>query len=62
MKIHNVVSVAQLEPAPPGDNPYRRDPYLELGLEEVDDKGIPVYTIEKLLDKRVNSNGITQYL
>ncbi|KAE9963204.1 hypothetical protein EG328_011588 [Venturia inaequalis] len=59
IKIYNVVSVAQLELAPPGDDPYRRDPYPELGPEEVDDNGIPVYTIEKLLDKRVNSNSIT---
>ncbi|KAE9964893.1 hypothetical protein EG327_000732, partial [Venturia inaequalis] len=62
IKIYNVVSVVQLEPAPPSNDPYRRDPYPEPGPEEVDDDGIPVYTIEKLLDKCINGNGITQYL
>jgi hypothetical protein len=53
MKIHPVISIAQLEPATPGSDPYERGgnrdppPVFEAGSKA------PSYEIERLLDKRV---------
>ncbi|RDI81940.1 hypothetical protein Vi05172_g8121 [Venturia inaequalis] len=37
MRIHPVVSITQLEPAPSGVDPYNRDPHPEPGPEEGSD-------------------------
>lgn len=54
MKIHPVVSVAQLEPMPEDSNPYDRLRENEPGL--VEDEGVEpdFYEIERLLDRRTN--------
>ncbi len=69
MKIHPVVSVAQLEPAPLAeDDPYNREQNAEpppVENEATDDPA-PAYEIERLLDRRVTRRGrgkpTTQYL
>ena len=60
-RIHDVFTIAQLEPAPaPGSDPYQRLPYDEPGPVEDTD----VYEVERILDKRVIHKGrgfSTQY-
>lgn len=61
-KIHNVFSIAQLEPAPaPGSDPYNRPLLDKPGPIEA---GADVYKVERILDKRVIRKGqgfSTQY-
>ena len=58
IKIHPIISITQLEAALPGPNLFGRNLYPELGPEDIDDEGIPIYTIEKLLDRRITGVGI----
>ena len=64
MRIHPVVSVAQLEPA----NGQDQDPYHRVlnkeppPVQEVPEAHDDEYVIERLLDKRVNPGGRTKYL
>jgi hypothetical protein len=69
MKIHPVISVTNLEPVPPGEDPYKR-PYNDHPppVEEdrdMDDEWKSFY-IEKLLDRRLRRYGrgkeIIEYL
>jgi hypothetical protein len=61
-RIHDVFSIAQLEPAPaPGSDPYNRPILDEPGPIEV---GTNTYEVERILDKRVIRRGrgsSTQY-
>ena len=58
IKIHPVVSVSQLEPKQPGDDPFNRTAYTEPPPVEGDS-----YEVEAILAKRVNrSTKKTQYL
>ena len=61
-KIHNVFSIAQLEPAPaPGSDPYNRPIPDEPGPVEAE---TDAYEVERILDKRVIRKGrgfSTQY-
>lgn len=64
MKIHPVASIAQLEPATPGPDPYgRTTDYHPPPVEEEDDplREAPHYEVERLLDKRISRNQ-PQYL
>lgn len=58
MRIHPIISIAQLEPATPGDDPYDRivtaDPPPVTNAHE--DSASPSYEIERLLDKRITRN------
>lgn len=63
MKIHPVVSVAQLEPLPKGTDPFGRK--IEARNEPVDslEDDAPSYEIERFLGRRFNKQtGNTQYL
>lgn len=62
MRINPVISIAQLEPALAGPDPYNRESYSKPGTEEVDEDGIPVYIIERLLDRRFTDADQKQYL
>jgi hypothetical protein len=63
LKIHPVVSVAQLEPLPQGADPFGRVWEARQGpVESAQDK-YPLYEIERLLARRVNKRtGLRQYL
>ena len=66
-KIHPVVSIAQLEPLPLGENPYRRPrlnhpPTVEINGDTPNNRS---YKIKKLVDKRTrkyNKINVVQYL
>lgn len=55
MRIHPVISIAQLEPATPGPDPYGRS--MDRDSPPVEDEHInseaPSYEIERLLEKRI---------
>ena len=61
MKIHPVISVAQLEPKPPGTDPYNRSLNSEPPPVAEADSEAPFYALERILDKRI-SRGQTYYL
>jgi len=61
MTIHPVVSIAQLEPAPADEDPYRRPRPTNPGPVADEGSAAPFYTIERLLNKRITRRG-TQYL
>lgn len=65
MRIHPVISIAQLEPAAPGQDPYNRTVDREPPPVEEEDSPLarqaPHYEIERLLDRRDTRNE-TQYL
>lgn len=60
MRIHPVISIAQLEPFPSGTDPYNRTPEKSSSICAEHDLE-PIYEIERLLDKRMSRNKI-QYL
>ena len=65
MRIHPVVSVAQLEPAQTVPDPYgrkRNDEPPPIEEEEAPTDGSGRYPIEALLQKRISDSGKTQYL
>ena len=67
MQIHPVISIAQLEPAPEGADPYNRfksSNSQPVTTEEDDDPDDPNkrYEIEALLDRRITSTGRVKYL
>ena len=61
MSIHPVISVAQLEPVPPGSDPYERPRPDNPPPVEEDGTDAPSYEVERLLDKRT-TRGRDQYL
>ena len=60
MRIHPVISVAQLEPCPQGD-PYDRPRPENPGSVEAEDPSYPSFEIERLLDRKL-VRGAPQYL
>lgn len=54
MRIHPVVSIAQLEPVPFDKDPYQRPRQDELPHVETEDGSEPEYEVERMLDKRYN--------
>ena len=63
MKIHPVVSIAQLEPAPPGEDPYHRPRPTEPPAVTDADRPPGSYELEKLLERRINARtGKPEYL
>ena len=60
MRIHPVISVAQLEPCPQGD-PYHRPRPDNPGPVENEDPSYPAFEIERLLDRKIVRN-LPQYL
>lgn len=54
MRIHDVVSIQQLEPVPKGEDPYGRHYETRQGLVEAADEERPVYEIERLLAMKVD--------
>ncbi|KAH4258570.1 hypothetical protein HBI04_146040 [Parastagonospora nodorum] len=63
MKIHPVVSVAQLEPCPRGEDPFQRTFEARQGPVESTQEDAPLYEIERLLARRLNKRtGCRQYL
>jgi hypothetical protein len=54
-RVHNVFSVAQLEPWPKGDDPFKRRVHPPPPVNITDDGA--VYEIERLIDKRVIKHG-----
>ena len=62
-----IISVAQLKPLPPGENPYHRFKFNHFPAVEMEND-IPdnqLYEIKKLIDKRVrnyNKTDVIQYL
>ncbi len=61
MRIHPVVSISQLEPAPQGKDPYERSVDIELPPVTNEDDDAPSYKIERLMNKWVTRER-TQYL
>ncbi|KAH3989747.1 hypothetical protein HBH52_015990 [Parastagonospora nodorum] len=63
MKIHPVVSVAQLEPLPRGVDPFGRTFESRQGPVEAADEEYPEYEIESLLDRKIDKrSGSRKYL
>ena len=63
MKIHPVVSIAQLEPVPPGEDPYHRPRPTEPPAVTDADRPPGSYELEKLVERRVNvRTGKAEYL
>lgn len=63
MRIHNVVSVSQLEPLPEGEDPFGRTFEARQGPIEAADDDDPPYEIERLLARRLDKRtGARKYL
>ena len=57
MKIHPVISVAQLEPAPTTSDPYNRlRNTAEIAIRNRDDLEEDEWFVERLIDKKISSN------
>lgn len=66
MEIHPVISVAQLEPKTPGQDPYNRPrPHHPDSIHvEGDTETMKSWEIERIIDKRIRKSGkkkITEY-
>lgn len=61
MAIHPVVSIAQLEPAPPENDPYGRTRNIDPPPVAAENDEAPEYEIERLVGKRTVRNRL-QYL
>lgn len=68
IKIHPVISIAQLEPAPKKPDPYGRKHTTDPGLIQTKNDATtpipdaPSYEISRILNERISQGGKTQYL